>query len=310
MATRPTARVCRRDGNRGVSGLPCVLLAAVAAFAGCSRPVPHSADTNGPRIVSTAPNLTECVCAVGAADQLVGRTESCDYPPEIARRVPVTGGFGTPSVEPLLAVRPTHVLETVLADPEVVRRLNAAHVPVLHVPCARLAEIPEALLQIGGLTGHTNEARTLANSIRAGIDSARAEAERRSGRTRVLLLCAPDTPITVGRRAFISELLEIAGGENVGSASDTDYYHVSLEWLLAQNPDLIVCLFETNTADPASLFERQTGWRGLDAVRQHRVYSVTDLDLVCRPGPRVLAGLAEFKRILRLDAQLHPRTSK
>lgn len=308
MTQPPTAPAGSRIGNRAFSALRCVLLAATVALAGCARPSSGPADANAHRLVSTAPNLTECVCAVGAADQLAGRTEACNYPPEVVRRVPVIGGFGTPSLEPLLAVHPTLVLETVLADPEVKRRLTAAHIPIVHISCARLGEIPDALLRVGDLTGHTNEASVLAQSIRTGIISARADASQRADRPRVLLLCASDTPITCGRHAFISELLEIAGGINIGNASDADYYHVSVEWVLAQNPDLIVCLFETRATDPGRLFERQTGWRGLDAVRRHRVYSVINLDVVCRPGPRVLEGLAEFKRILALDTQRHPRT--
>ena len=274
-------------------------------LSGCLRPEPQP-DAARLRLVSTAPNLTECVFAVGAGDLLVGRTESCDYPAEAMSRIPVTGGFGTPYLEPLLTVRPTHVLETVLSDPDLKRRLDALHVPVVHVPCTSLDEIPGAIRQIGTLTGHSNEADRVAAALLSGIGSARADAAAQTNRPSVFLLFAADSPITAGRRAFVSELLGLAGGTNIGDGSAADYYHISLEWLLTQNPDIILCLFVTPAGDPVTLFEKQTGWSALSAVRQRRVYNVPDLDTVCRPGPRLMEGLAQLKKILACDAQRHP----
>src|SRR5260370_40270548 len=37
-----------------------------------------------PQIVSFLPSATEMACALGLADQLVGITHECDYPPEIS----------------------------------------------------------------------------------------------------------------------------------------------------------------------------------------------------------------------------------
>ena len=284
-------------------GVPAVL--ALFLLAGCIPPTEQPANSNL-RLISTAPNLTECVCAIGAGDLLAGRTEACDYPPEVVRDIPVTGGFGTPYLEPLLAARPTHVLETVLADPEVKRRLDALKIPVVHVPCARLTEIPGALRQLGTLTRHTEQAENLATAVQSGIDTARADSDALARRPRVLLLFAPDTPITAGGNAFIAELLELAGGLNIGRGSTTDYYHVSLEWILEQNPDMILCVFETAGRAPLSLFDSQTGWKALSAVRKSRVYTVPDLNTVSRPGPRVLQGLAQLKEVLSRDAKSHP----
>ena len=285
-------------------GIPTLVVISLL-FSGCLRTEPL-ADATRLRLVSTAPNLTECVFAVGAGDLLVGRTESCDYPADAVSRIPVTGGFGTPYLEPLLAVRPTHVLETVLSDPDLKRRLAALHIPVVHVPCVSLDEVLDAIRQIGALTGHSDEASRVAAALCDGIGAARAGAAAQTSHPRVLLLFAADTPITAGRHAFISELLGLAGGINIGSGSDTDYYHFSLEWLLTQDPDIILCLFATPVKDPVTLFDKQTGWSALSAVRQRRVYTVPDLDTVSRPGPRLLAGLSQLKQLLAFDAQRQP----
>ncbi len=296
--SRDTPRFRRTARWRVWLGLavPALLLGP----AGCS-PRTTARDGASPlRLVSTAPNLTESLFAIGAGELLVGRSDSCDYPPE-ARSVPAVGGFGTPWLEPLLAARPTHVLESVLADPDLPRRLEALHIPVVHVPCARLDDIPAALLQLGTLTGREARSQSLAADIRTGLAAARA-APPPARRARVALLFAADSPITAGRHAFIAELLRLAGADNVGDGAAADYYRVSLEWLLAQDPDILLCLFETAVREPADLFAAQTGWRALAAVRARRVYTVADLNAVCRPGPRVLEGIAQLRAVLAQDA--------
>ena len=271
---------------------------------GCARkpPVPAHAI----RLVSTAPHLTEIVCSIGAGDLLAGRTDVCDYPQDQLASVPVTGGFGTPWLEPLLSVYPTHLLASLFADPALERRLTTLQVPVVHIPSARLSQIGPAILQVGELTRHRQEAQALAERINAGLETARQSTARLDTRPRVVFLLTPETPITTGRHAFVAELLELAGGLNSGRDSLQDYYHVSLEWLLLQEPDLIICLFDIPSPEPAAFFAAQAGWRTLKAIRQRRVYTCRDLSAVSRPGPRVLEGLAQLQEILARDARLHP----
>jgi len=285
----------------------CWLVVALSTLTACIRQDPLPADS-GMRLVSTAPHLTECVCAIGAGHLLVGRTATCDYPPEVVSEIPITGDFAVPWLEPLLAVRPTHVLETVLSDPALRDRLTALNIPVVHVPCTRLDQVPDALRQLGALCDRSTRANQLADEIQSGIERTRQASSSRQTRPRVLLLFAPDVPITAGRNAFVTTLLELAGGVSAGNDLKADYPRVSLEWIIEQDPDLLLCIFET-ALPPLEVYAGQTGWRSLRAVRSGRVYTVADLNTVSRPGPRVLDGIAQIKVVLDQDAERFAKLS-
>ena len=282
--------------KRKIALLTVTVFCAWLPLAGCKRAEPPQGDA--PRLVSLAPNLTELVFAIGAGDSLVGRTDACDYPPE-AVRIPAVGGFAMPRLEQLLAVNPTHILECAVEDASVKNHLSTLGIPIVNVPCSRLDDIPEAILQIGELTRREAQAQSLAEHIRTGIAHARASTASNTPRPSVLLLFAPDSPITTGTDTFVSDLLTLAGGDNAAAeAGGTGYFRVSLEWLLTRDPDLILCLFDTQDKDPASFFASRTGWQSLKAVRTGRVKTVADLDTVLRPGPRVLEGLKQLKACL------------
>jgi len=287
--------------------IACWLVVALSLLTACIRQEPPPADGDM-RLVSTAPHLTECVCAIGAGHLLVGRTATCDYPPEVVSEIPITGDFAVPWLEPLLAVRPTHVLETVLSDPALRDRLTALNIPVVHVPCTRLDQVPDALRQLGALCDRSTRANQLADEIQSGIERTRQASSSRQTRPRVLLLFAPDVPITAGRNAFVTTLLELAGGVSAGNDLKADYPRVSLEWIIEQDPDLLLCIFET-ALPPLEVYAGQTGWRSLRAVRSGRVYTVADLNTVSRPGPRVLDGIAQIKVVLDQDAERFAKLS-
>lgn len=89
----------------------------LALFSGCTnqQESPKTTGNVKPGIVSLAPSVTEMIYAVGAGDQLIGRTSACDWPTE-AENVQVVGAFGKPSLEILAALHPDIVLDVDLAD--------------------------------------------------------------------------------------------------------------------------------------------------------------------------------------------------
>jgi len=166
--------------RRALRVVPSAALPALALWllvaAACRKPEREIA-TTGERVVSLAPSVTEIVCAVGGAGLLVGRTSACDYPPEIVSKVPIIGGFGAPSLERLIAIRPTLVLDVDLADDTLAAQLQAAGLRRERVRCRGLADIPDALLQVGALLHRDGVAREdlLGNRRHAGILVAHVE---------------------------------------------------------------------------------------------------------------------------------------
>ena len=70
---------------------------------------PHAADGKA-RIVSLVPSITELLCDLGLAGQLVGRTGFCIHPAELVRAIPKVGGTKDVNLNKIRALAPSHVI--------------------------------------------------------------------------------------------------------------------------------------------------------------------------------------------------------
>jgi len=248
------------------------------------------------RVISLAPNLTEIICAIGAADQLAGRTSVCDYPPEPLKPVPVIGNFGAPSLEKLVAARPTLVVDVALEDESIARRITTLGLRHERVPCRVLDDIPVAIRRLGVLLRRETAAEPLAAQLAGGIAAARKTAAAQTNAPRVYAEIWSDPPMTCGRKTFLAELITLAGGKNIGDAAERDYFAISTEWLLARQPDVALCFYMADAAHLPERLAARPGWTALPAVKQKKVFGGFDNNLMLRPGPRALEALRALRR--------------
>jgi iron complex transport system substrate-binding protein len=290
-------------GRRFVVAGPCALALLLAALTGC-KPAPTAVApaTGQVRVVSLAPSITEIVCAVGAADQLVGRTSACDVPADIVARVPVIGAFGVPSIERILAVKPGIVLYADIADESMAQKLERAGLTQARIKCTRLDDIPSAIQAVGRYVHHEEEARELTATLNRQIREIRARTAALDRQPSVLVLIWNDPLTAAGRDGFLSDLVALAGGRHIGDTIHRDYFQVSSEWVLAQNPDIIFCFFMAGNRPVRQTILQQSGWGRVKAVQTGRVYDGFDNNLVLRPGPRVLEGVEAIRRCITGEA--------
>lgn len=274
-----------------------VLLCAWAAFGQPSR------------IVSTAPGITEILFALGAGNRIAGVSSYCDYP-EAARRLPKVGSYSRPDPEKIAALRPDLVvLHSTRGD--LANRLEALRLPVLRVEMNSLAEVLDSIVRIGRAAGCESEALQLARGIRSRLEAARRQ--RPSKRPRALIVVArqPGTLtgiVAAGPGSWLHELAETAGAENVLTGDMPRFPRVSLEMVIAWNPDLIFDASSTMAEDRDREAHRQRVLRPwlerseLKAVRTEGVV-VLDDELFVRPGPRIPEAL---ERIAAAIARRRP----
>ncbi|NTU69076.1 MAG: cobalamin-binding protein [Chlorobiaceae bacterium] len=288
----------RSTRNLPLLALMALLISALA-LTGCNqKPVSRSSTAvSGPRIVSLAPSMTEMLYAIGAGNQIVGRTTACDWPIEV-KKVPVVGAFGRPSLEMLASIKPDIVVEIDLDGEQTGKNISSLGLRREHIECKTPDDVPSALRKLGQLSGHTQKADSLASVIEQGLATYRKEAATTLRKTKVYLEIWDDPLWTGGKHSFTSTMINYAGGINIGDEVDKEYFEVSPEWVIRQNPDVIACMYMSKETPAVTAVRSRAGWSGIEAVRNDRIHGNFDNNIYLRPGPRVLEGISGLKRLL------------
>jgi iron complex transport system substrate-binding protein len=274
------------------AGFWLVLILAV----GCHRP--PVAATGAIRVVSLAPSLTEIIYAIGAGECLVGRSSACKYPATVTN-VPIAGDFCAPALEALAQAAPQVVLTVDMEDPNSVRAIERLGIQHQSIPCRTLADIPAAIRAVGKLVRREEAAEKLASAFQAELAGLRQQPEP-PHRRRVFVEIWGDPIMTAGKRAFLTELISLAGGVNVAADVDRDYFQISPEAILARDPEVILIL-EAGNIDVT----KRSGWPQLSAVKSNRIYRDLDRDLLEIPGPRVLAAIPVLRQCIGVERASH-----
>ena len=267
------------------------------------------AEPAAPRIASLSPNLTEVVFALGLESHLAGRSSACDYPPA-ARALPVAGEFGRPNVEQLLLLKPDVLLVTDLEKPEMAAALAAAGIQTKVLPCESWASLINAAGEIARLCGKPEAGAKWA----AEMSSRRRQLSEKvdaffEGKSRPLVYmeiwASPLT--TAGGPSFIDDMIRLAGGRNIGAGLKESYAHVSSEWVIRENPDIVALAWMKDGAPDRAGLERRPGWDSIKAIQNRSVIADISPDLLLRSGPRMMLGAEELaKRFMAAAANGAP----
>lgn len=246
------------------------------------------------RIVSLAPHATELLFAAGAGGRLVGAVEYSDYP-EAARRVPRVGGYSTPDLERIVALKPDLVLVWQSGNAAAtVSRLESLGLKVYQSQPDRLEDIPASIEKLGRLAGAETEARRAAAAFRQRLAALRNQYSPRPA-VPMFYQAWHQPLLTVGGGQIISDVIRLCGGENIFAGLAAKAPSVSVEAVLAADPEAIVASGMGHDT-PIGLDDWRR-WTRMRAVARGNLFPIS-ADLMQRPTPRLLDGAEQLCRHL------------
>ena len=257
------------------------------------------------RVISLSPANTEIVFALGAGDRLVGGTDFDDYPPE-AVRLPDVATFTGVLHEAVAGLEPDLVLAagnnfTPADDIEYMRDFG---VVVLVVYAETVDEVLADIELIGHALGEDDAAAQLVGEMEERISEVEGATAAIGELPRVFYQIGSEPEIYApAPDSFLADMVALAGGEPI-TTSDPAVFSISVEQLVAQDPEVIVLGDAAYGVCPAQL-EARPGWGGMTAVREGAVRPVWDT-IVTRPGPRLAEGLAALALAIHPEADIEP----
>jgi iron complex transport system substrate-binding protein len=235
---------------------------------------------------------------LGAGDRLVGNTEYCDYPAQ-AKSVAKIGDTLHPSVERIIALRPQLVLVSTASQLEAfTQQLEQQRIAVYVTNPLSLDEIFHSISTLGDLLGRHDWAATVVQDLRSR--AAAVEVAMRSVKpVKVFYQVSGEPLYTIGRDAYLTDLVRRAGGISVTADVPSAFPRFSDEAALAARPEAIILPSGGSMGTANSTVA--AGLRNSPAVLNNRVYKIND-DHLSRPGPRLVDGLEEMARALHPEA--------
>ena len=262
------------------------------------------------RIVCLTEETTETLYLLGEERRIVGISGYTVRPPQARREKPRVSSFLSAKKERILELRPDLVLGFSDLQADISRDLVKAGLNVVIFNQRSVDEILSMILTLGSMVGAAERGRQLVGSLENNLNEIREAAGRFPRRPRVYFE-EWDQPMISAIR-WVSELIEIAGGEDVFSELSTSQSAngrvVSDPKLVIQRkPDVILASWCGKKFRPERVAARP-GWQELPAVRDQQLFEIKSAEIL-QPGPAALTdGVRRIHEILRRFSDRAPGT--
>lgn len=244
------------------------------------------------RIVSLSPSGTEIIFALGLGDKLVGRTDFCTFPEE-AKKIDSVGGFDGKSfsLENILAFNPDFVYLSNGMHNHLINSLENFGIQVYVSDINSIEDIFKEIISVSKLLNASEVGLNYVSKMKKELNNLKEDY------TDINIYCEIfNSPfLTCGKKSFINDIIEYAGGKNIFYFLDSTYPQVSEESIIVNNPQIILAP-DYSENDLNKIYTRN-GWQNIDAIKNKKVFSVSG-DIFTRPGPRVLEAVILLKEII------------
>ena len=253
------------------------------------------------RIVCLTEESTETLYLLGEERRIVGISGYTVRPARARREKPRVSAFLSARTEKILELKPDLVIGFSDLQADIARDLAKAGLSVLIFNQRSVQQILDMILALSSLVGAADKGSTLVKKLEDGLAEIRESAKALARRPRVYFE-EWDEPMISGIR-WVSELVEIAGGEDVFAAQShsqaaSGRIVADASLVVQKNPEVILGSWCGKKFRPERVAAR-AGWHAISAVRENQLFEIKSADIL-QPGPAALTdGVRQIHEILR-----------
>ncbi len=247
------------------------------------------------KLICLVPNVADDIYALGAGADVIAVSDFTKYPKEAALK-PTIGVQMTPSIETIVALHPDLVIGSADSNrEETVHELEQVGIVVFVINPRGIEGILSSIAALGKALGRDDAATHLISQLRGRLEAVRARVKDKP----VISVFMPiwyDPIITVGKHAFITEIIAVAGGRSITDDIVQEWPQIGLETVIERKPEALVLVRGSRMS--INDVAKRPGWDTLAPIRNQRVYLVDE---------RIeLPSAGAFDALEELARQLHP----
>jgi iron complex transport system substrate-binding protein len=252
------------------------------------------------RIVCLTEETTETLYLLGEEQRIVGISGYTVRPPRARREKPRVSAFLSARIDKIVELQPDLVLGFSDLQADIARDLAKAGLNIMIFNQRSVDEILSMILSLSSLVGAADKGRRLVDSLETNLQGIRDSARRFPRKPKVYFE-EWDEPMISGIR-WVSELVEIAGGEDIfsnlsQSQSASGRIVADARVVVEKQPDVILGSWCGKKFRPEHVAARP-GWQEIPAVRQKELHEIKSADIL-QPGPAALTdGVRRIHEIL------------
>lgn len=229
------------------------------------------------RVAAMIGSFADVWCLAGGRESLVATADDAwtQFDLELSDAVASIGSAKDPSAEALLAAAPDFVIASTAtgADVEMLPILEQAGIKTAYFDVSTFADYLAMLELCTQITGCPERYAQYGTAVQAQVDAALARAEGQQG-PRVLYLRASSGSCKVknSEGSVLGEMLAALGCENVADSDASLLEELSLEAILAADPDRIFIVLQSSDPEQARMALETSllsnpAWQRLRAVQ-------------------------------------------
>ena len=239
------------------------------------------------RVACLQPSATLTMRDIGLLRQVVACTRYCsDVCPNVTEETPViVSDSWTAQSQEILAANPDIVIASVPYQLEAVGEILKAGIRFLGLAPRTLADIYTDIAAISAIMGVSGRGEQVVAEMQAAIDDVRLRCSGDTIKPRVF--CEEWGKPIIASQPWVAELVECAGGTFVGEPGKP----TAAEAVRQAQPDVLLAAWcGAGDRVPLEKIIAQRNWSDLEAVREGRVFCVSD-ELLNTPASSLVKGL-------------------